>query len=74
MPQNGLYVYQRRLGDKTVTVILNGNDAPREVTMERTLEILPFGTSLRDIISGENVIVEKEMKFAPRQVMILQNF
>ena len=42
--------------------------------MERTLEILPFGTSLRDIISGENVIVEKEMKFAPRQVMILQNF
>lgn len=74
MPQNGLYVYQRRLGDKTVTVILNGNDAPREVTMERTLEILPYGTSLRDIISGENVIVEKEMKFAPRQVMILQNF
>ncbi len=74
MPQNGLYVYQRRLGDKAVTVILNGNDAPREVTMERTVEILPYGTSLRDIISGENVIVEKEMKFAPRQVMILQNF
>ena len=74
MPQNGLYVYQRKLGDKEVTVIMNGNDAPREVSMERTVEILPYGTSLRDIISGENVIIDKEMKFAPRQVMILQNF
>lgn len=74
MPQNGLYVYQRKLGDREVTVIMNGNDSPREVSMERTLEILPYGTSLRDIISGENVIIDKEMKFAPRQVMILQNF
>lgn len=74
MPQNGLYVYQRKLGDREVTVIMNGNDAPREVSMERTLEILPYGSSLRDIISGENVIIDKEMKFAPRQVMILQNF
>ncbi len=28
MPENGLYVYQRRSGDKEVTVILNGNDSP----------------------------------------------
>lgn len=74
MPQNGMYVYRRKLGDKEVTVLMNGTSRPLTVTMERTLEILPYGTRLHDIISGEDVTIDKEMTFAPRQVMILQNF
>lgn len=74
MPQNGIYAYQRKLGDKEVTVLMNGNDTPLTVTMERTLEVLPYGTKLHDVVSGKEVTIEKEMTFAPRQVMVLANF
>lgn len=74
MPQNGIYAYQRSLGDKTVTVLMNGNDEPLTVTMERTLEILPYGSTFHDVISGKDIVIEKEMTFAPRQTLILQNF
>lgn len=74
MPQNGMYVYQRKLGDKEVTVLLNGTSKPLTVTMERTVEVLPYGTKLHDIVSDRDVTIAEEMTFAPRQVMILQNF
>lgn len=74
MPQNGIYAYERRLGDKQVVVLLNGQSEPNTVTMERTLEILPYGTTMRDLVSGNYVTITEEMTFAPRQVMILQNF
>ncbi|MDE5645468.1 MAG: cyclomaltodextrinase C-terminal domain-containing protein, partial [Muribaculaceae bacterium] len=74
MPQNGLYVYRRKLGDKEVTVILNGRDMPLEVTMERTLEIMPYGTVLRNILTDSDVTISEKMTFAPREVMILQNW
>nr|MDE6127069.1 cyclomaltodextrinase C-terminal domain-containing protein [Muribaculaceae bacterium] len=74
MPQNGVYAYQRKLGDKEVTVLLNGTGKENKVAMERTLEVLPYGTQLRDIITGAEVTIEPEMTFGPRQVMILQNF
>ncbi len=53
---------------------MNGTTRPLTVTMERTLEILPYGTRLHDIISGEDVTIAEQMTFAPRQVMVLQNF
>ena len=74
MPQNGLYVYQRKLGDKEVTVLLNGRDIPQDLTMERTLEILPYGTRLRNILTDSDVTISEKMTFAPREVMILQNW
>lgn len=74
MPQNGLYVYQRKLGDKEVTVMMNGRDEPLTVTMERTLEIMPYGTKLRNILTDSDVTISEEMTFAPREVMILQNW
>ena len=55
-------------------MLLNGNDTPQTVTMERTLEVLPYGSRLHDLISGTEVEITPEMTFAPRQVMILQNF
>lgn len=74
MPQNGIYAYERQLGDKQVVVLLNGQSEPNTVTMERTLEILPYGKTMRDLVSGKDVTITEEMTFAPRQVMILQNF
>ena len=74
MPQNGMYAYERRLGDKQVVVLMNGNDTPVTTTMERTKEILPYGTRMNDLISGETVVIPEEKTFAPREIMILSNF
>ena len=74
MPQTGLYVYQRKLGDREVTVLMNGTDRDLNVAMNRTVEVLPYGKVLHDILSDADVTITEEMTFAPRQVMILQNW
>lgn len=74
MPQNGLYVYQRRLGDREVIVMMNGKDTELTASMKKTLEILPYGTKLHNIMNGQDVVISEEMTFAPREVMILQNW
>ncbi|MBR5332176.1 MAG: glycoside hydrolase family 13 protein [Muribaculaceae bacterium] len=74
MPQNGIYAYTRRLRDKEIHVLMNGNDDEVVTTMERTLEELSIGAELKDVISGEVIKIEEEMTFAPRAIYILQNF
>jgi len=73
MPTQGVYIYQRRLGDREVTVMLNGNDEPRTISMEPTLEILPYGSVRRDVLSGNDVTIEREMEFPARAIYILEN-
>lgn len=74
MPENGLYVYQRKLGDREVTVIMNGNDIPVTTSMERTVEILPYRSTRHDMLTGRDFTVEPEMTFAPRALFILENY
>lgn len=72
MPENGIYVYQRKLGDNDIIVMMNGNDTPVTTTMERTLEILPYGTTRRDMLSGKDITITEEMTFPPRALYILE--
>lgn len=74
MPQNGVYAYERRLGDSAVVVLMNGNDEPLDVTMERTVEVLPYGSTWTDALSGEAFTVAESMTMTPRQILILQNW
>lgn len=74
IPQTGLYVYQRKLGDKEVVVMMNGRDEEVEVEMDRTAEVLPIGAKRHDILTGTDVEITPTMTFAPRQVQILQNW
>ena len=73
-PNNMLYVYQRKLGNREVTVILNGTSGEVTADMSRYAEILPEGTVLTDIISGSRVSILPQMTFSPRQILVLQNF
>lgn len=73
MPENGIYVYQRKLGDDEVIVMMNGNDTPVTTTMERTLEILPYGSTRRDMLTGDTITITEEMTFPPRALYILEN-
>ncbi len=72
MPENGMYVYERRLGDNRAVVIMNGTDRSLSVDMSIYREILPSGTKLRDVITGEEFIVTPEIHFAPRALYILE--
>ena len=74
MPQNGIYAYTRKLGDKEIHVLMNGNDEELTTTMERTLEVMPIGAKYKDVLTGEIVEIKEEMTFAPRAIYILQNF
>jgi len=74
MPQNGVYAYRRKLGDKEVHVLMNGNDTPLTTSTERTAEVLPVGTKMRDMLSGRDIVIGDTMTFAPREILILQNF
>ncbi len=73
MPQNGIYTYQRALPDgREVIVMMNGNDSDNTVEMDRTLEILPYGSVRRDMLTGRTVTIEPEMTFGPREILILE--
>lgn len=72
MPENGMYVYERRLGDKRAVVIMNGTDRQLSVDMSIYKEILPTGITLKDVITGEEFTITPEIHFAPRALYILE--
>lgn len=72
MPENGMYVYERRLGDRRAVVIMNGTDRQLSVDMSIYSEILPTGTTLKDVITGEDFTITPEIHFAPRALYILE--
>lgn len=74
MPQNGVYAYRRKLGDKEIHVMMNGNDTELTISTERTAEVLPVGTTMRDVLTGHDVTITDSMTFSPREIIILQNF
>lgn len=72
MPENGMYVYERRLGDKRAVVIMNGTDRQLSVDMSIYKEILSTGSTLKDVITGEEFTITPEIHFAPRALYILE--
>ncbi len=72
MPENGMYVYERRLGDKRAVIIMNGTDKQLSVDMSIYREILPIGKTLKDVITGEDFTITNEIHFAPRSLHILE--
>ena len=73
MPDNGLYVYQRKHNDKRVIVIMNGTDEPANATdMSRYSEIMHPGDRFKDVLSGKEITIEANMDFPPRAIFVLE--
>lgn len=72
MPENGMYVYERRHADRRAVVIMNGTDKELSIDMSIYAEILPEGTTLKDIVIGDTFTVAPKMTFAPRALFILE--
>ncbi len=52
--RNGVYVYARQLGGRTVTIVLNGTDKPVCLDLAPYAEVMPK-TTAHDVISGRTI-------------------
>ena len=74
LPTNRAYVYERRLGDKSVIVMINGTDETLELPADRYAEILPAGSKWTVAPTGEAYTISDDITLSPRQTLIIQNF
>lgn len=73
IPEGGVYTYERRSGDERVVVMMNGNDEAATIKMEQTSEIMPFGSRMKDVMTGDVYIIEPEMTLPARALYILED-
>jgi glycosidase len=71
-PQMGVYVYERRLGNKSVVILLNGANREVDLPLTRYAEILHGKTSGKDIITKRTVSLAEQLKLKSREVLILE--
>lgn len=72
MPQNGVYAYARQYNGKTVWVVVNGTNKEVSLPLKYYSEILKGKTQGKDIISGQNVLLNDALPMAARQSMIIE--
>lgn len=75
MPDNGVYLYERRSDNDSFIVVMNGKDEINKVDMSRYAEVIPEGGNYRDVVTGEIVVLRPEgagvYEFSPRETRVL---
>lgn len=69
-PQHGIYVYERKYGDHSVVVFMNGNDRVQELSLNSYQEVLPRNSAY-DVLSGQQKQLKDSITLQPREVWIL---
>lgn len=74
LPDNGVYLYERRSPSDHVIVILNGRDEDVTVALDRYAEVLVPGAVWRDVVTSATYNLDPSCGFSlsPRQSLILQ--
>ncbi len=72
LPNRGVYVYERSLGDKTVMVFINGSTQAVELPMARYAESLKGRSAGHEVTSGRNVTFGESLAMEPREVMLIE--
>lgn len=70
-PHDGIYVYERKLGDKSVVVVMNGTSENKTVDLSRYIEVIS-GVNAKDIISDKTLDLSTTLDIAPKDVYILE--
>lgn len=71
MPQAGVYVYERRLGDRSVMVFINGAAGPVELPLGRYAESLKGRTTGTEVITRRSITFGEYLKMAPKEVLVV---
>jgi len=70
-PQEGIYVLFRILNDETVVVIINKNEQPITIDLNRFNEIGLKGKTLKNIITSETILWDEVLTLNSRGVLLL---
>jgi glycosidase len=70
-PQDGIYVLFRTEGDETVMHIINKNESPIEIDLNRFAEMGLQGKTLKNIISGATMVWQDSMMLNKKGSLIL---
>lgn len=70
-PSKGIYVYERKYGNKSIAIFMNGTDKEQNLSLVPYQEILPQSTA-HDMLSGKRVSLDKELTLKPREMYILE--
>lgn len=72
MVNQGIYVYERSLNDKSVLIMLNGSSNEVNLPLDRYAEALHGKTSGKDILTGETIRLSKEVKMPPKGIYVIE--
>ncbi len=72
VPQNGVYVYERYLNDKSIVVFMNGTSKEASIDLGRYTESIKNRKTANDIISGLQIQFADKLVMSPRQIMIFE--
>ena len=67
---SGTYVYERRYGDRSVVVIMNGTNEAQTLKLEPYREVLPRPEAT-DFLSGKALQLREEISLQPREMLLL---
>lgn len=69
--QNQIYVYERKFGERSIVVILNGADSDKSIDLTNYKEVLPYSTST-DVLTDKTINLDKTLNIASRGVYVLE--
>ena len=72
IPQNGVYVVARSYNGKNVMTVINGPSKAATMKAERYAEIIGDAQEATNILTGHKINISKDVKLAPRGVMVLE--
>ena len=72
IPQNGIYVVARSYNGKNVMTVINGTSKAATMKAERYAEIIGDAQEATNILTGHKINISKDVKLAPRGVMVLE--
>lgn len=72
IPQNGVYVVARSYNGKNVMTVINGTSKAATMKVERYAEIIGDAQEATNILTGHKINISKDVKLAPRGVMVLE--
>ncbi len=72
IPQKGVYVVARTLGQKAVLTVINGTSHAATLNTARYAEITRGATTATNVLTGRKIDISHNVRLAPRGVMVLE--
>ena len=72
IPHDGIYVVARRYNGNTVLTLINGTNNNAVMNVKRYEEVINGKSTAKDITTGKSIDLKSNIKFAPKQTMILE--